>query len=61
MSMVTPVLRVELYSTHRREKKKAYPLCRICSPRDWTCLEDCPDVCVQNREKWVVFWSQGRE
>ena len=30
-------------------------------PGDLTCLEDCPDVCVQNRGKWVLFWPQGRE
>ena len=30
-------------------------------PRDLTCLEDCPDVCVQNRGKWVLFWPQVRE
>ena len=31
------------------------------SPGDLTCLEDCPDVCVQNRGKWVRFLAQGRE
>ena len=30
-------------------------------PPDLTCLEDCPDVCVQNRGKWVLFWSLVRE
>ena len=33
----------------------------LSTPRDLTCLEDCPDVCVQNRGKWVLFWPQGRE
>ena len=28
---------------------------------DLTCLEDCPDVCVQNRGKWVPFWPQSGE
>ena len=31
------------------------------TPGDLTCLEDCPDVCVQNRGKWVLFWPQVRE
>ena len=31
MSMVTPALAVDVYSIHRSEKKKAYPLRRICS------------------------------
>ena len=31
MSMVTPVLPVEVYSMHSSEKKKAYPFCRIYS------------------------------
>ena len=30
-------------------------------PGDLTCIEDCPDVCVQNRGKWVLFWPQGKE
>ena len=31
MSMVTPALPVDVYSIHSKEKKKAYPFCRICS------------------------------
>ena len=31
MSMVTPVLPVDVYSIHSSEKKKANPFCRICS------------------------------
>ena len=31
MSIVTPVLPVEVYSIISSEKKKAYPFCRICS------------------------------
>ena len=30
-------------------------------PGDLTCLEDCLDVCVQNRGKWVLFWPKVRE
>ena len=30
-------------------------------PGDLTCLEDCPDVCVQNRGKWVPFLPKVRE
>ena len=28
---------------------------------DLTCLEDCPDVCIQNRGKWVLFWPKVKD
>ena len=40
---------------------KVHPSGLYNTPADLTCLEDCPDVCVQNRVKWVLFWPQGRE
>ena len=31
------------------------------APGDLTCFEDCPDMCVQNRGKWVLFGPKVRE
>ena len=29
--------------------------CHTMHPGDLICFEDCPDVCVQKRGKWVLF------